>query len=186
MRWETDKPSDVPFFAPSWLLNPISIRLHNQIYYRRNKPGERTIHLDKYFYPLDGITNWNRLYGRRGFIQYQFCIPEPAAFDGIQKILHTISASREVPFLSVLKRHGDRPAEALNSFPVKGFSLALDFPRTRGVIPLLNRLDELVWAHGGKIYLTKDAVSRPGMGRVDMSQFTGRKFTSALRERLEK
>lgn len=186
MNWETGKPSDVPFFAPSWLLNPLSIRLHNQIYYHRNKSGERIIHLDKYFYPLDGITNWNRLYGRRGFIQYQFCIPEPAAFDGIQKILHTISASREVPFLSVLKRHGERPAEALNSFPVKGFSLALDFPRTRGVIPLLNRLDELVWAHGGKIYLTKDAVSRPGMGRVDMSQFTERKFTSALRERLEK
>jgi len=185
MEWQTPKPVDVPFFAPPWLLNPVSIRLHNEIYYRRNKPGERTIHLDKYFYPLDSITNWNRLYGRRGFIQYQFCLPETEAFEGIFGVLQAVTASREVPFLSVLKRHGERPAEAVNSFPVKGYSLALDFPRTRGLISLLNRLDELVWSRGGKIYLAKDAVSRPGLGRVDLSQFSGQKFTSAMRERLK-
>lgn len=185
LNWDTGKPADVPFFVPSWLLNPVSIRLHNQIYYSRNKPGERVIHLDKYFYPLDGITNWNRLYGRRGFIQYQFCLPGPASFDGIREVLNTISASGEVPFLSVLKRHGDRPSPAINSFPVKGYSLALDFPRTRRLTALLSRLDGLVWKHGGKIYLAKDAVSGAGMGRVDMKQFTEKKFTSALRERLE-
>jgi FAD/FMN-containing dehydrogenase len=186
MKWEPRNPSDMPFYAPSWLLNPISIRLHNQLYFQRNKPGERTVHIDKYFYPLDGITNWNRLYGRRGFIQYQFCLPEAGAFEGIQEVLHTISASGEVPFLSVLKRHGARPPEAVNSFPVEGYSLALDFPRTRRLISLLNRLDETVWNNGGKIYLTKDAVSRPGMGRINMAQFAEQKFTSALRERLER
>ena len=90
-----------------------------------------------------------------------------------------------MPFLSVLKRHGDRPSPAINSFPVKGYSLALDFPRTRRLTALLSRLDGLVWKHGGKIYLAKDAVSGAGMGRVDMKQFTEKKFTSALRERLE-
>jgi hypothetical protein len=69
---------------------------------------------------------------------------------------------------------------------VEGYSLALDFPRTRRLISLLNRLDETVWNYGGKIYLTKDAVSRPGMGRINMAQFAERKFTSALRERLER
>ncbi len=185
IEWQTKKPADVPYFAPSWLLNPVSIRFHNEIYYRRNKPGERTVHLDKYFYPLDGITNWNRLYGRRGFIQYQFCMPEKEAFEGIGEVLQAVTPSGEVPFLSVLKRHGERPVEAVNSFPVKGYSLALDFPRTRGLISLLNRLDELVRRRDGKVYLAKDAVSHPGLGRVDISRFTGRKFTSAMRERLE-
>lgn len=186
IEWKTRKPADVPLFAPSWLLNPVSIKFHNELYYRRNKPGESSIHIDKYFYPLDGITNWNRLYGRRGFIQYQFCLPENTAFEGISEVLQAVTVSREVPFLSVLKRHGERPSEAINSFPVKGCSLALDFPRTRGIMSLLNRLDELVWKYGGKIYLTKDAVSRPEMGRLEMSQFTGRKFSSALRERIER
>jgi FAD/FMN-containing dehydrogenase len=178
------KGSDVPFFAPSWILNPLSILLHNEIIFSKAKPGEQVVSLDKYFYPLDRVQNWNRLYGRRGFIQYQFCLPEKTGFDGIRRIMETIRNSPETPFLTVLKRHGERPAEAVHSFPIRGYSLALDFPRTRTVTALVQHLDELVWDAGGKIYLTKDACSAARMGRVDPGAFGEAKFFSLLKARL--
>ena len=159
----TKKPRNVPFFAPSWILNPWSIRLHNQIIFSKAKPGEHLVDLDAYFYPLDRVQNWNRLYGRRGFVQYQFCLPEENSFDGIRQIMETIRLSPETPFLTVLKRHGERPPEAVHSFPIRGYSLALDFPRTRTIFNLVGQLDALVWGFGGKIYLTKDACSAARM-----------------------
>ena len=175
---------NVPFYAPSWLLNPLSIRLHNHFLFSKAKTGEQQVDLDRYFYPLDRIQNWNRLYGRRGFIQYQFCLPEENSADGIRQILETIRRSRDIPFLSVLKHHGERPPEAVHSFPIRGYSLALDFPRTSTIFELANRLDDLVWRHGGKIYLAKDACSAPHMGRVNPIAFGEAKFSSLLRERL--
>ncbi|MCK6691086.1 MAG: FAD-binding oxidoreductase [Thermoanaerobaculia bacterium] len=139
------KTRNVPFYAPSWLLNKWSIRAHNAMLFSRSRSGEQLADLDRYFYPLDSIRNWNRLYGRRGFIQYQFCLPEKHSFEGIRHILQTIRRSPDIPFLTVLKRHGDRPAEAVHSFPIRGYSLALDFPRTRGIFSLVRVLDELVW-----------------------------------------
>ncbi|MDX2133803.1 MAG: FAD-binding oxidoreductase [Saprospiraceae bacterium] len=178
------KVKNVPFFAPSWILNPLSIRLHNQIIFSRADVGERLVDMDAYFYPLDRVRNWNRLYGRRGLVQYQFCLPEKHAFDGIRRALETIRAGADTPFLTVLKRHGVRPAEAVHSFPVHGYSLALDFPRTRSVFDLVRRLDDLVWSLEGKIYLAKDACSRPVMGRVDPNGFGENKFCSLLKMRL--
>ncbi len=178
------KAKNVPFYAPSWILNPLSIRMHNQIIFSRAHTGERLTDMDAYFYPLDGVRNWNRLYGRRGFVQYQFCLPEIHAFDGIRRVLETIRSSADTPFLTVLKRHGERPPEALHSFPLRGYSLALDFPRTRTVFELVRRLDDLVWALEGKIYLAKDACSRPEMGRVDPNGFGEKKFCSLLKMRL--
>jgi len=175
---------NVPFFAPPWLLNTLSIRLHNYMLFSKAKTGEQLVDLDRYFYPLDRIRNWNRLYGRRGFIQYQFCLPEENSAEGIRHILQTIRSSKDQPFLSVLKRHGDRPLEAVHSFPIRGYSLALDFPRTKTVFGLVNKLDELVWRHGGKVYLAKDACSAPQMGRVDPTAFGEAKFSSLQRERL--
>ena len=175
---------NVPFYAPAWLLNPFSIRLHNNMLFSKARTEEQLVDLDRYFYPLDRIRNWNRLYGRRGFIQYQFCLPEESSASGIRQILQTIRSSRDVPFLSVLKRHGERPAEAVHSFPIRGYSLALDFPRTRTVSGLVNTLDELVWRHSGKIYLAKDACSAPRMGRVNPTAFGEAKFSSLQRERL--
>lgn len=177
-------PRNIPFFAPSWILNPFSIGFHNLIIYNKTKSGEGSVDIEKYFYPLDSLRNWNRLYGRRGFIQYQFCLPEENSFDGIRRILETIRRSPETPFLSVLKRHGERPAEAVHSFPIRGYSLALDFPRTRTIFNLVKILDEIVWSLGGKIYLTKDACSDARMGRVNPEEFGAEKFTSLLRERL--
>lgn len=184
LRYSEKKSRNIPFFAPSWLLNNLSIRAHNWILFNRAKTGEQIVGMDKYFYPLDAIRNWNRLYGRRGFIQYQFCLPEETSRTGIAKILEAIQRSSNLPFLSVLKRHGERPAEAINSFPIKGYSLALDFPRTRTVFSLVTKLDELVWNLGGKVYLTKDACSNAKMGRVDPRSFGDDKFHSLLKERL--
>jgi hypothetical protein len=124
------------------------------------------------------------LYGRRGFIQYQFCLPQGTAFDGIRRALELIGESRDTPFLTVLKRHGVRPEEAVHSFPIKGYSLALDFPRTSSIFGLVERLDALVWDLGGKIYLAKDACSAARMGRVDPRGFGEERFGSVLRGRV--
>lgn len=184
LSFEEAPKRNVPFFAPSWLLNPLSIKAHNYFYNRKNKDGERVVTLDKYFYPLDAMQNWNRFYGKRGLVQYQFCVPEGNARKGIRQVLETIQKSTETPFLTVLKRHGERNPEALHSFPIRGYSLALDFPRTRGIFDLVKKLDTLVWDLGGKIYLTKDACSAPKMGRVNPSAFGEQKFSSLLKERI--
>jgi len=182
--YEEQKGFSVPFYAPFWLLNPLTIRTHNALLFSKGNNGESRASMDRYFYPLDKIGHWNRLYGRRGFVQYQFCIPENQVFDGLKNVLETIKKSSDTPFLSVLKRHGERPAEAIHSFPEKGYSLALDFPRTRTVEALVKRLDEVVWQHGGKIYLTKDALSDSCMGRIDPRHFGEAKFFSSLKGRL--
>jgi len=175
---------NVPFYAPSWFLNPLSIRVHNHFFFNKKRAEEEIVPLDKYFYPLDALQNWNRFYGKRGFVQYQFCLPENNAFEGMRQVLETIRRSSEVPFLTVLKRHGERPPEAVHSFPIRGYSLALDFPRTRGIFDLVKALDALVWTLDGKIYLTKDACSEPKMGRVDPRSFGEAMFSSLLRERI--
>jgi FAD/FMN-containing dehydrogenase len=184
LQLENRRTFSIPFFAPDGLLNRWSIRVYNALYFNKNKDGEKQVGLDVFFYPLDALGNWNRLYGRRGLVQYQFCLPEENARKGIQSVLETVRDSRETPFLTVLKRHGERPAEAIHSFPIRGFSLALDFPRTKGVFNLVKKLDAIVWAAGGKIYLTKDACSAPRMGRVNPLDFGDEKFSSLLKERI--
>ena len=186
LQWLEVPKRNIPFFAPPWLLNTISIRAFNALYYHKNQSSEKIVTMDEYFYPLDALRNWNRLYGRRGFIEYQFCLPENNALEGIRQIMEAVGKSPEVPFLSVLKKHGDRSPNALNTFPIKGYSLALDFPRTPTIFRLVEKLDELVWYWGGKIYLTKDACSKPKMGRIDPSNFGDPKFYSALRARISK
>ena len=180
------KVRNIPFFAPSGLLNRYTIRAHNWLLFNKAANGEQQIDVDRYFYPLDRMRNWNRLYGRRGFIQYQFCLPEENGLQGIQEMLKTIRQSPDLPFLSVLKRHGDPAPEAVHSFPIRGYSLALDFPRTATVFSLVEKLDALVWGYGGKIYLTKDACSSGKMGRINPAGFGEAKFHSLLKERLLK
>jgi hypothetical protein len=130
------------------------------------------------------VQNWNRFYSRRGFIQYQFCLPTENALAGITELLKKVRTSPDTPFLSVLKRHGARRKEAIHSFPIEGYSLALDFPRTQTIARLIPVLDDLIWDYGGKIYLAKDALSAPKMGRVDPTSFGEAKFSSLLKERI--
>jgi len=185
LQYAEEKTANVPVFAPSWLLNAWTIGVHNALRFAGGRPRTAPVSLDRYFYPLDAIQNWNRLYGRRGFIQYQFCLPEAESSLGIRRVLECIRQRGEPPFLSVLKRHGARRPEAVHSFPDKGFSLALDFPMSEKIFDLVRALDQLVWAHGGKIYLAKDACSAPEMGRVRPADFGDPKFVSALRQRIE-
>lgn len=149
----------MPFDLPGWVLNPLSIGMFNALYFRHEGKKQQPFlsGYDPYFYPLDGIGHWNRMYGKRGFVQYQCVIPDATAFDGIKALLQELSASRRSSFLAVLKRLGEQ-GRGMLSFPMAGYTLALDLPiRDQGLFGLLNRLDEIVLRHGGRVYLAKDA-----------------------------
>ena len=149
----------LPFNFPSWVLNPFSISLFNKLYYylgSRKKVPFLTDY-DSYFYPLDSIGQWNRMYGKRGFVQYQCVIPDKTALEGMTALLKELSASRRSSFLAVLKRFGAEGKAPL-SFPLPGYTLALDLPiRDKGLFSLLDKLDHIVLQHGGRVYLAKDA-----------------------------
>jgi len=150
----------IPIDAPSYLLNKYSIKLFNNAYYR--KQLSKTIHkpqyFDKYFYPLDGIGRWNRLYGKKGLLQYQCVVPINNGEEIISEILKECSNKGQGSFLSVLKLFGKIPSPGILSFPREGATLALDFPN-RGVdtFLLLDILDKIVIEAGGAVYPAKDA-----------------------------
>jgi decaprenylphospho-beta-D-ribofuranose 2-oxidase len=147
----------VPFNFPGFVLNEWSVKAFNALYYSKNrhKVIENTTHYDGFFYPLDSILNWNRIYGSRGFVQYQFVLPLKASKEGLKAILHRINQKKMGSFLAVLKLFGEQTD--LISFPMEGYTLALDFPVRPGLFEFLNELDELVVEYGGRIYLSKDA-----------------------------
>lgn len=152
----------VPFEFPGFALNNLSVKAFNQLYYRKAPKGttKQKVGIDTFFYPLDAINNWNRIYGKGGFTQYQFILPKESSFDGLKDILKTIADSGKGSFLAVLKLYGPANDNYL-SFPIEGYSLALDFKIEKGLFQLLDKLDRIVVEHGGRIYLTKDVrVSR--------------------------
>ena len=147
----------IPFSFPNVTLNNLSIKAFNALYYGKAPKGTDTSTVDcnTFFYPLDGILHWNRIYGSRGFTQYQFVLPRESGKAGLEAILGRIADSGQGSFLAVLKLFGpgnDRPL----SFPMEGYTLALDFPITKRLFPLLKELDAMVVDHGGRLYLTKD------------------------------
>jgi decaprenylphospho-beta-D-ribofuranose 2-oxidase len=149
----------LPFDFPALALNPLTIGAFNKLYYYREsrKLTPFLADYDSYFYPLDAIGKWNRMYGKRGFVQYQCVIPEQTALEGISALLKELSGSRRASFLAVLKRLGAQ-GKGLLSFPLAGYTLALDLPiRDKGLFSLLDKLDKIVLQHGGRIYLAKDA-----------------------------
>ena len=148
----------IPVEMPSALLNQYSIQAFNHLYYNRirRRCSERRVDYQPYFYPLDGIAHWNRMYGRDGFVQYQFVIPRASGLEGMSAVLQRIAQSRRGSFLTVLKALGPDNENYL-SFPMEGYTLALDFKMDFGLFALLDELDAIVSAHGGRIYLTKDA-----------------------------
>jgi decaprenylphospho-beta-D-ribofuranose 2-oxidase len=147
----------VPCNLPGWTLNGLSVRAFNALYYRR-APRERTELADiyRFFYPLDAIHHWNRIYGRRGFVQYQLVLPPEQGRAGLPAILEAVAAAGQGCFLAVLKRMGPAGAGYLG-FPREGWTLAMDFPARPGTFRLLDRLDRMVLECGGRLYLTKDA-----------------------------
>ena len=150
---------DVPFDAPSWALNGTTIKAFNEVYFRRHKKGlvRSVTHYEPFFYPLDAVRNWNRIYGRRGFLQYQMVLPKDPEHRAIREILDAITASRLGSFLAVIKEFGDKDNGGL-SFPAPGVTLALDFAHTGpDLLNLMLRLDAITLAAGGRVYLGKDS-----------------------------
>ena len=148
----------VPLNAPSWMLNPLTVRAFNALYYRRHSNRRMQVPLTSFFYPLDGIGNWNRLYGRMGFLQYQFVLPLARSAEAMQVILEQLARARCSSFLAVLKSFGDAN-DGLLTFPMRGHTLALDLPyKGQDLISLLRRLNSMVIDSGGRVYLAKDAV----------------------------
>lgn len=150
----------IPFVPPFSLVNRLSVAAFSRLYFhaKKLKSGMSKSHYQSYFYPLDGISNWNRMYGPRGFYQYQLVVPRQSGLHSIDTVLEEISASGQGSFLSVLKTFGNRASPALLSFPMEGVTLALDFPnRGKETLRLLDRLDAIVEEAGGRLYPAKDA-----------------------------
>ena len=149
----------VPRYFPSAALNSFSIKAFNSIYYHKVRGSK--IHLkkssiDSFFYPLDALQHWNRIYGHNGFLQYQLVLPLAQSYTGLETILKKIANAGLGSFLAVLKCFGKGNANYL-SFPLEGYTLALDFKINRNIFSFLNELDEIVASHDGRIYLAKDA-----------------------------
>lgn len=162
---EPRKPSrrphlQVPFDFPSWALNRVTMRAFNELYFRKQLRRQVTglIDYEPFFYPLDSILHWNRIYGKRGFLQFQCVIPWRYGKEGILAILQDIATSGLASFLSVLKVMGDIPSLGIMSFPQPGITLALDIAiHPTATFPLFQRLGEMTRELGGRLYPAKDA-----------------------------
>lgn len=158
----------VPFDMPSCLLSSPTLKLFNEVFYRRQASRTRFFisDPDAFFYPLDSVGKWNRMYGRKGFIQYQCVLPEASAFTCIQKLLEHISKAGAASFLAVLKKMGGA-SEGMLAFPTLGYTLALDIPyRGETTKQLVQALDKEVLKGNGRINLCKDALLAPDAFRA--------------------
>lgn len=157
---EKFKPLNLPMKLGSLIINKYTFNIFNKIYYKKNytnNANKRLISISNFFYPLDKIKNWNLVYGKRGFIQYQFVIPKKNSVFNLKKILKTINDHNEFSVLAVLKLLGKNNNNYL-SFPMEGLTLALDFKLSDSILKLIKFLDEMIVDMNGKIYLAKDAL----------------------------
>ena len=163
LAYRPPKPRAIPWAPPVGLVNRWTARAFNELWYRKS-PRSRVGQLQSiasFFHPLDAISNWNIIYGPSGFLQYQFVVPSGAS-DTLVEIARRIASSGFPSSLTVLKRMGPGN-DGLLSFPLEGWTLAVDFPVAEGIDEFLDRLDELVVGAGGRVYLAKDSRMRPEM-----------------------
>ena len=176
----------VPFYFPNFVLNNLTVRIFNFLYFNKQtkKEVKSNVDYETFFYPLDIANDWNKIYGKGGFIQYQFVIPKEKGKEGMKEILETIAKSGNGSFLAVLKLFGKNNAEAYNSFPIEGYTLALDFKVNAKLKNLIKKLDEVVEAYGGRIYLTKDSMSKSSLTNY-LQNVQNPKFVSLQHKRIK-
>lgn len=188
----------VPCFTPGFLLNRYSMAAYNKLRFRKytDERAKEAVIFDGFFHPLDGIGHWNRLYGRRGFFQYQCLIPElPDAVNSIRTFLSALQRQKLFSFLAVIKYH--RHGKSRLPFSLPGYSIALDFPNTARVRNLLPQINRWLAERGGRVYLAKDALLSPEIfnamygkdaerWRASLRQFDPQsRFASLMSERLQ-
>jgi FAD/FMN-containing dehydrogenase len=167
LAYTPDHWARLPFDLPEGLLNEWTVSAFNQLYYARQRARDQRslVGLDPFFYPLDAIDDWNRMYGASGFVQFQCVLPLDRSYDGLVDLLSRVQESGLASFLAVLKRLGP-PDGGLLTFPMHGYTLSLDLPRRDGLMPMLDDLHETVVEYGGRVYLAKDAALRPDAFRA--------------------
>lgn len=186
---------NIPLDFPRFVLNNLSMKIFNLLLYMKHPNGvvKSIENLNSFFFPLDSINNWNRIYGSRGFTQYQFVLPKEKSREGLAKILKKITESGMLSFLGVLKLYKQQTGSL--PFAIDGFALALDFPIQNGLFEFLDELDQIVLEYGGRLYLTKDVRMNQKMFKEsypDVEEFTrkiqslnhGAKFRSFQSDRV--
>lgn len=176
----------VPFYFPNFVLNNTTVKLFNYFYFKKQTKKEVKSYVDyeTFFYPLDVVKDWNKIYGKSGFIQYQFVIPKTSGKEGMRKILETIAKSGNGSFLAVLKLFGRNSPLAYNSFPFEGYTLALDFKVNSKLKNLVKDLDKIVEEYGGRIYLAKDSMSKSSLTNY-LQNVQNPKFVSLQHKRIK-
>ncbi|MHB8997957.1 MAG: hypothetical protein ACYC9N_00355 [Thermoanaerobaculia bacterium] len=183
----------VPIDAPTWLLAPTVMKTFNLLYYHRTRRRRvtRTVHYEGFFFPLDSLPSWNRLYGKRGFLQHQCVVPFEGGNSAIREILERVVHCGNASFLAVLKTFGGVSSPGMMSFPRPGVTLAMDFPfKGTKTLQLLDELDGVVRAAGGALYPAKDCrmtaetfrVSNPKLDTF--REFVDPEFSSSLWRRV--
>ena len=175
----------IPFYFPGFVLNNLTVKIFNWLYFnkQRQKQVNSFIDYETFFYPLDVINDWNKIYGKSGFIQYQMVIPKEKGKEGMKKILETIANSGNGSFLAVLKLFGKNNPQAYNSFPMEGYTLALDFKVNAKLKKLIEKLDQIVEEFDGRIYLTKDSMSKSSLTNY-LKNIQNPKFVSMQHKRI--
>jgi len=153
------KSLNIPLLAPNWLLNSSLMKPFNKLYFSRMQHKREIMQdFDAFFYPLDGLDNWNRLYGKRGFFQYQCVVPVRDGLTIVKELMALAKQHKQSPYLSVLKRFGNIKSVGMLSFPEEGYTLAMDFPNKGAkTLALLSAFDVIVLQNHGRLYPAKDA-----------------------------
>jgi decaprenylphospho-beta-D-ribofuranose 2-oxidase len=146
----------VPGWFPGWMLNHTTVKWFNALFYRRHGDRTAVVAHDGFFYPLDAMDHWNRMYGKAGFVQFQSVVPREGARQAMVEQLEALAGSGRGSFLAVLKSFG-RNGRGMLSFPMPGLTLAIDLPNRPGLDELLGRLNAIVVKNGGRLYFAKDA-----------------------------
>jgi len=156
------KKNNLPKLIPSFLLSNFTIKLFNILYFNKKRISKNKgrIGLDQFFYPLDSLNEWNSIYGKKGFIQYQFVIPKPTMKEGLEEVFELLNKEKKQPFLTVLKVFDKEDLKCNHSFPMEGATLAMDFKYTSSIPNLVVKLDSIIKKYNGRVYLAKDALSQ--------------------------